>query len=119
MTHPVRLWGPAVLWAALLFALSSRSALPLPQPSGIDKVEHFAAYAVLGALLARASSGSGVWLGWAILAGLLFGASDEWHQAFVPGRDSSALDWVADAFGTLAGALFHHRWHARRLATAS
>ncbi|SHE23773.1 hypothetical protein BPUTEOMOX_1817 [methanotrophic endosymbiont of Bathymodiolus puteoserpentis (Logatchev)] len=33
----------------------------------------------------------------------LYGASDEWHQSFVPGRMSDTQDWLAD---TLGGVLF-------------
>jgi hypothetical protein len=35
---------------------------------------------------------------------VLYGASDEIHQAFVPGRDCSLTDWLADALGSLAAA---------------
>ena len=35
----------------------------------------------------------------------LFGASDEFHQSFVPGRDTDVFDWVADTLGATAGAL--------------
>ena len=34
----------------------------------------------------------------------LYAASDELHQLFVPGRDSSVFDWTADAIGGAAGA---------------
>jgi UDP-2,3-diacylglucosamine pyrophosphatase LpxH len=34
-----------------------------------------------------------------------FGATDEWHQAFVPGRSCELLDWVADTLGGGLGLL--------------
>lgn len=34
---------------------------------------------------------------------LLFAASDEWHQHFVPGREVALKDWLMDALGVLAG----------------
>ena len=95
-------WGPAVAWATVLFLLS---ATPDPPGSGLfaripggDKLVHLGLYAVLGGLLAwgrrrhlRGAS-AGPWLHAAlILAGALYGVSDEWHQSFVPGRDASAL----------------------------
>ena len=38
-----------------------------------------------------------------IVAGALYGATDEWHQSFVPGRDASVLDWLADLCGVTLG----------------
>ncbi|MBI3260306.1 MAG: VanZ family protein [Ignavibacteriae bacterium] len=35
------------------------------------------------------------------LIGCLFGASDEIHQYFVPGRSSEVMDWMADTSGLL------------------
>jgi VanZ family protein len=34
-----------------------------------------------------------------------FGASDEFHQAFVPGRTADVADWMADTLGAAIGAL--------------
>ena len=33
-----------------------------------------------------------------------YGASDEWHQSFVPLRDSNIRDWVTDVLGGSVGA---------------
>lgn len=30
----------------------------------------------------------------------LYGATDEWHQSFVIGRNADVLDWLADTIGT-------------------
>ena len=40
-----------------------------------------------------------------ILLGALYGLTDEWHQSFVPGREVSALDWLADLCGVTLGYL--------------
>ena len=101
-------WGPALVWAAVIFTLSSFSKLP--SPPGNDKTHHFVAYAILGAAI--------VWgltdraprrTTWAIALGALllasvYGATDEWHQGFVPGREVSALDWLADTAGAAIAA---------------
>lgn len=43
----------------------------------------------------------------ALLLASVYGASDEWHQAFVPLRDSDVRDWVADSLGgTIGSALY-------------
>ena len=39
----------------------------------------------------------------ALLIGVLYAASDEYHQSLVPGRDSDVYDWVADSIGLAAG----------------
>lgn len=37
----------------------------------------------------------------------LYGASDEWHQQFTPGRSAKDVgDWLADTLGATLGALF-------------
>ncbi len=40
----------------------------------------------------------------AVILGCLYGMTDELHQYFVPGRSTSATDWLADTVGTTAGA---------------
>jgi VanZ family protein len=97
-------WVGAVAWAALLFWLSSlpggtAPVSPFPFP-GDDKVVHAGAYAVLGGLLRVAIGRTGP----AIALAAAYGASDEFHQAFVPGRDADVFDWFADVAGAVLGA---------------
>jgi hypothetical protein len=37
----------------------------------------------------------------------LFGAGDEYFQSFVPGRDSSVYDWMADTSGVVLAQLVY------------
>ncbi len=113
MLSPIRFWIPAALWAALIFAVSARSSVPVPGAWGGDKVMHFGAYAVLGWLLAYGAQRSGVAPVWPVLVGLLYAASDEWHQSFVPGRSVEAADWIADALGVAAGVWGYRTWLRR------
>jgi len=75
-----------------------------------DKIVHFGVYAVLGAACARGlqltTRKRGLALA-ALTAALVigFGASDEFHQYFVPSRSCDWHDLVADALGGFAGAL--------------
>jgi len=40
----------------------------------------------------------------------VYAASDEVHQSFVPGREMSILDWLADAAGILiSGYVYYNR----------
>jgi len=40
-----------------------------------------------------------------IFVGALYGASDEFHQAFVRGRTPDWADWIADVVGVVCGYL--------------
>jgi VanZ family protein len=72
-----------------------------------DKALHFVEYGILG-FLWMLGIGRGRWRGsWAWMSGvffiLLFGASDEWHQSFVVGREMALGDWIADGLGGIVG----------------
>jgi VanZ family protein len=103
------LWLPPVLYLAAIWLASSQQAPTVLPPGGWDKLVHGLAYAGLGALLGRAFGGSGVSapaaLALAVLTASLYGASDEWHQSFVPNRFADARDWLADTLGACAGAV--------------
>ena len=101
-------WGPALLWAGVLFFLSAQSSVPGVGwlPFG-DKVGHCLLYAIFGLALGWAGRhGRGGFTHLMIVGmGLVFAASDEWHQAFVPHREPSIGDFGADLAGILAGYL--------------
>ncbi len=110
------LWLPVIFVCALIFTLSSFSQLPSP-PSGIsDKHEHFTIYFLLGLTVVRALAGgrlSGVTLAVTVVSILVvsaYGASDEFHQSFVPGRDCDVYDWLADSIGGFAAAAVLVAW---------
>jgi VanZ family protein len=108
--HLLWLWLPVALDAALIFYLSSIPQLPTPPGPFSDKHFHGGSYALFAALLVRAlASGrmSGVTTRVAIgafLLATLYGATDEFHQIFVPGRTASFADLAADALGAAAAA---------------
>lgn len=109
----VRLWLPVVAWAVVIFALSSVPDLGTGL-GGWDlvlrKLAHMAEYAVLGALLLRATGRAGL----AVALGTLYAVSDEIHQAFVPGRMGSPLDVAIDAVGVACGVLLWQSVRRRR-----
>jgi VanZ family protein len=87
-----------------------------------DKLLHFLEYGGLGALLYRAFRGEG-FTGTAALimvavAAAAYGASDEWHQSFVPLRDSSIRDWLTDLLGGSTGAALYGTLEKRWFSTA-
>jgi len=105
----------ALLWAVLLFALTSWPRPPrVPIVSEIpnfDKLVHFTLYSVEAFLLYWAVS----WPGRprfslarvAAIVGLMavWGVADETHQAWIPGRSMEAEDVAADVVGACTGAL--------------
>jgi len=49
-----------------------------------------------------------------ILAVSLFGLSDEFHQAYTPGRAVEFADWVADTLGAAVAVFAYWKWDAYR-----
>ncbi|MDX1494945.1 MAG: VanZ family protein [Longimicrobiales bacterium] len=70
-----------------------------------DKVAHAGAYGVLGGTLAwgHRRSGGAIGHGWLLVAGALYGVTDEIHQVYVPGRSPDPADLAADVVGLLLG----------------
>jgi VanZ family protein len=54
--------------------------------------------------------------GGAFAIALLYAASDEWHQSFVPSRDGTLHDVIIDGAGAGLGLLLRHRWQLSRQA---
>lgn len=73
----------------------------------IDKAFHVLEYLPFGFLLARAFiqqwPAVKIWQV-VIICSLLYGISDEYHQSFVPGRESGSIDVIADTIGGFSGA---------------
>lgn len=76
----------------------------------VRKGAHVTEYAILGGLLTWALRGKS-W--WALLIGLGYAATDEFHQLFVPGRSGQVSDVLIDAIGVGVGVLVVNHY-ARR-----
>lgn len=117
---------PPILYAGLILALSS---IPNAQPpsfdiANIDKFYHTLEYFIYGLLVFRAfpeaqfSGRKKIFYALLFAFGWAFAACDETVQSFVPNRDSSVWDWLADFTGyTLAGTLtiLYRNWRSKRL----
>ncbi len=79
------------------------SELPIP-----DYLLHFSVYGILGFFLYRAFDGGLRGVLGAALISAFYGFTDELHQSFVPGRDPSISDWIADTAGS--GLLSYITW---------
>jgi len=100
----VSAWLPVVLWAAVIFAFSAVPNLGTGLGTWdfvLRKIAHACEYAVLGLLLVRATRREHL----AVLIGVLYAASDEFHQHFVPGRHATVRDVAIDSAGVLVGVL--------------
>jgi VanZ family protein len=105
-------WLPVLIWAAILFGLSSIPGAKIPNVriSYADKIVHGGLYGILGFLCFRGSLrtnklGPGAAVLIAVSVALGYGLSDEVHQLFVPQRSFDLLDLAADVAGGSAGAL--------------
>ena len=100
----------ALLWAGFIWYLSDQPSIEVPSlfPQQ-DKLMHICAYFVLG-FLAMGAMRPSVYgytanqLGVVIVLTGLYGLLDEFHQYFVPGRDASLADSLADFAGGVLGA---------------
>jgi len=107
--------APAILVMIALFMLST---LPGNDPflnsvDISDKIKHFVAYFVLGITFCLWISNK-KWLAkpfacssLIVLLCTLFGASDEYHQTFVPGRSGDLYDLAVDCGGGVAAVLVY------------
>jgi len=111
----VLLWAPVIAYMVVIFFESSMSDAPLP-PNVPDKSAHMAGYLLMGVLAVRAVHGGlparvtaqGAMIAMLITTG--YGAFDEFHQSFVPGRSADLFDLVADTTGGLIGLIGCWAW---------
>ncbi len=122
MKRFLSLWLPVIMWMVVIFIGSSISRVPQVGGETIDGLVHRAVhmleFAVLGALLLRATSNGRPVSKREIIITLvligLYGASDEFHQRFTPGRTSEASTVLFDVAGGALGVWVWQRW-ARRV----
>lgn len=106
----LRIPAPLIMLASWI--LSSKSTLEhFPEFWSADKLVHCVCFAGL----------AGAWTFWfsgnnwkrnflrnfliCILIIAVYGAIDEFHQSFVPGRSSSVFDWMFDVLGGIIGTI--------------
>ena len=102
-------WGVLLGYMMCIFTLSGMPGHSLPSVRVSDKLLHAGEFGLLGILMCRALAGH--LLTWprariavlSALAAILYGATDEFHQLFVPQRSADLVDLGADSLGaTLA-----------------
>ncbi len=94
----------------VIFIQSSFPAVELPKVEffSADKIVHAGVYGLLAALcfislihIKKENLFTGNVYLWTGIITILYGASDEIHQYFVPNRSSELQDWLADIAGVI------------------
>lgn len=106
-------WLPALVLMITIFALSSRMSTELPNFGGWDyfvkKSAHGIGYGLLALSYLRALPNRNYKLAWFLA--VLYSLTDEFHQAFVPGRRASLVDvFVFDNLGAMIALFLHYRF---------
>jgi VanZ family protein len=114
-------WIPTVMMMVAIFAFSSIPSSGMPNFGLFDllvkKGGHALGYALLALTILHWRRPlwdespppiKDLFLAWALT--VLYAASDEFHQSFVPGRMASPLDVLIDAIGGFLGLSFYAAW---------
>ena len=111
----INLWLPVLLYMAGIFTASSLQNPPVP--SDVPDVDlHALAYFGLMLVVVRAVSNAS-WsritlavlaVAWCIT--VAYGATDEWHQMYVPNRHAELRDLAADGIGACVAGIAVKAW---------
>jgi VanZ family protein len=123
----VKWWLPVVAWLIVIFIGSSIGNVPRVGGKTTDglvhRAAHVAEFAVLGVILLRAVSKDKPITKREMIVTLiiiaLYGASDEFHQRFTPGRSSEGLSVLFDVAGGAVGVWVYWKWRRRKSHIAS
>lgn len=113
------LWVLTGMWAGVIFFFSSLPGSSVPSAIP-DYIPHFIEYAVFAGLVLAAlwatkkELPAGNLSLWAIIITGLYAASDELHQAFIPGRTPDIKDWAVDVLAAAVVAVVVYFVRARR-----
>lgn len=115
-------WLPLFIYCLVIYIQSDHPSIEhIPSFEFSDKLLHFFAYAVLGVLFYRAyrtlkiKADSRMLILISIVSATLYGLSDEIHQYFVPFRNASIWDVVANTLGAICGVCLYHMWMGYRV----
>ena len=110
-------WLPLIVYCLAIYIQSDLPASEhIPSFEFSDKVLHFFAYFVMGILFYRAyqtlrvKNDPRMLILLSVVSASLYGISDEIHQYYVPFRDVSILDAIANMLGAVCGVYLYHLW---------
>lgn len=100
-------WIPAAVIIGISWFLSSQEhVVGMPSFWNADKLVHFVCFGGLCfwvALGCNTKTMPRKLIALPVMIVSVYGIIDEIHQSFVPGRESSVLDWCADTLGAVLG----------------
>lgn len=99
---------PAIIWMGIIFYFSSRQTTGIGGTSYLHrflilKTFHLIEYAILFILISFALNSDF----YSLIVSYLYGATDEIHQSFTPGRTPKFTDTLIDLLGILIGFLIY------------
>lgn len=105
------IWMAAIFWESSIGDYSSVPGVKEGHNDLLSSIVHLISYLILCFLLIKSFVASGVKNNKAILYGFIitvfYGATDEWHQLFVPGREAHVSDWLLDVSGAIITIYFY------------
>lgn len=115
MTYILPRWLPALLMMLIIFLFSSQPSSDFPNFNWADTIVkkgwHVVGYAILALSYWYAFRMQQDKRGLAWLLAVLYALTDEFHQAFVPGRHSTIWDvLIFDNFGAMISLWIVSKW---------
>jgi len=109
-------WALVILYAGLIFYVSHQPGVPIIEGTLLETffnysikigLAHFIEYAILSLLLFRALYVSKVRnaVVYSAIISIIYGATDEFHQLFVPNRFFDLMDLFFDSLGAIFASL--------------
>lgn len=110
-------WLPLIVYCLAIYIQSDLPSIEhIPSFEFSDKFMHFFAYAIMGVLFYRAyqtlriKDNLRMLILLSVVSASLYGISDEIHQYYVPFRDASIFDVIANILGAICGVYLYHLW---------
>ncbi len=110
----IRLWLPVLVCMGIIFYASSLPGSDIPSLFPFQETAyHLLLYLILALFFSRALKNTYTDIASlkiilvTILFGIVYGITDELHQAFVPDRTVSGLDVIIDGIGSFVGSLIY------------
>lgn len=101
-------WAARAAALVLVLALFANGDAGIPTPPPWDKVAHYGYFGLFTGTLWLASGGRARWP-WLLAASLMLGIADEWRQLYLPHRQASVADLLADIAGAATALLVLNR----------